>query len=246
MIALSLDLKKPPGSIINGLAIFGPTLSALILTAVLFGREGLRQLLDRLSPSQVGMRSYIIAISLPFLIIIVALIIGILMSDPFPTNLAGSAWILPLLIESGRILFFGGPLGEEIGWRGFALPRLLDGRSAFRASMMLGLVWGIWHAPIYFVSGSGQNDMLRSGGSFAMLFPAFVAWTLGLAVLFTWIYKMTNGNLLVAILFHTAVNTAVFLPFVIGAQSGLVPLLNAGLTWVAAIIVSRTKVFREA
>jgi len=246
MVALSLDLKSQPGSIINGVAIFGPTLAGLMLTPVLAGRVGLLQLFGRLSPSQPGMRSYVAAISLPFLIMIVALIIGILMGDSFPTNLVGGAWILPLLAESVRILFFGGPLGEEIGWRGFALPRLLSNNSSFKASLTLGLIWGIWHAPIYFVTGSGQNDMLMSGGSFAMLFPAFVVWTIGLAVLFTWIYKMTNGNLLITILFHTAVDTAVFFPSVIGVQSGIVPLLNAGLTWVAAIIVSRTKIFREA
>jgi membrane protease YdiL (CAAX protease family) len=246
MVALSLDLKDSLGSIINGLAIFGPTLAGLILTAFLSGREGLRELLGRLSPSQVGARSFGVAILLPFLIMIVALILGILMGDSFPTNLAGAAWILPLLIEAIRILFIGGPLGEEIGWRGFALPRLLGDNSPFKASLILGLIWGIWHAPIYFVAGSGQNDMLRNGGSFVALFPAFVVWTMGLAVLFTWVYKMTNGNLLAAILFHTAVNAAVFLPSVIGVQSGLVPLLNAGLTWVAALIVSRTKVFRKA
>lgn len=245
MVAFSLDLKTLPGNVINALAIFGPTLAALILTAFLFGREGLLRLLDRLSPSKVNMSSTLIVLLLPFLIMIIALIIGILMGEPLPTKLSGGVWILPLLVEAVRILFFGGGLGEEIGWRGFALPRLLDGNNPFKASILLGLIWGIWHAPIYFVSGSGQNDMLNNGGSFAMLFPAFVVWTIGLAVLFTWVYKMTNGNLLIAILFHTAVNTAVFFPSVIGVQSSLVPLLNAGLTWVAALIVSRTKVFLE-
>jgi membrane protease YdiL (CAAX protease family) len=187
-----------------------------------------------------------LAIFLPVLIIIVAIGIGIAIGDSFPTNLTGGAWVLPLFAEFVRVMFFGGALGEEIGWRGFALPRLLRSNSPFKASLILGLIWGVWHAPIYFVSGSGQNDMLQRGGSFAMLFPAFVVWTLGLAVLFTWLYKLTHGNLLIAILFHTAVNTAAFFPSVIGVQSGSVPLLNAGLTWVAAIILSRTKVFREA
>jgi membrane protease YdiL (CAAX protease family) len=246
MVALSLDLKDPVGSIINGLASYGPTLAGLILTAILFGSDGLLQLSARLSPSKMRVRSYLTVILLPFLIMIVALMISLFMDGSFPTKLAGGAWILPLVLEALRIFFFGGALGEEIGWRGFALPRLLSNNSPFKASLILGLIWGIWHAPIYFVSGSGQNDMLKSGGSFVMLFPAFVVWTIGLAVLFTWVYKKTNGNLLMAILFHTAVNTAVFFPSVIGAQSGIIPLLNAGLTWVAAIIASRTKEFRES
>jgi membrane protease YdiL (CAAX protease family) len=246
LVTLSLSLKDPLGGLINGLAIFGPTLAGLILTAAFYGADGLRRVLTRLSPSKVRVHSYLTVILLPFLIMIAALMISILLGGSFPTKLISTAWILPLLLEALRILFFGGPLGEEIGWRGFALPRLLNHNSPFKASVILGLIWGIWHAPIYFVSGSGQNDMLKSGGSFVMLFPAFVVWTIGLSVLFTWVYKKTNGNLFVAILFHTAVNTAVFFPSVIGVQSGIVPSLNAGLTWVAAIIVSRTRIFREA
>lgn len=245
MVVLALSLKSRLGGVVNALAIFGPTLAGLILTTILFGQDGLRQLFSRLALSNVTMRSFWTSILLPFLIMIVALVIAMLMVSSLPTKLAGGMWLLTLLGESVRIFFFGGPLGEEIGWRGFALPRLLATKSPFKASLILGLLWGLWHAPIYFVIGSGQNDMLQSGGSFAMLFPAFVIWTMGLAVLFTWVYKLTNGNLWIAILFHTAVNTAVFLPSVIGMQSGIVPLLNAGLTWVAAIILSRTKVFRE-
>jgi hypothetical protein len=78
--------------------------------------------------------------------------------------------------------------------------------------VLLGLVWGVWHAPLYAIAGTGQNEMLRSGGSFPFLFVAFVVWTIGLSVLFTWLYKLARGNLLVVILFHAAVNTAVFLP----------------------------------
>ncbi len=245
MISLSLDIKSPFGSVINALAIFGPTLAGIILTAILHGKQGLSELLGRLSPASTGSRWIGIALLIPFLNINVALLIGIGMGSPAPSKLIGGVWLLPLLLEALRIFFIGGPLGEEIGWRGFALPRLLQGKTdAMKASLVLGLIWGIWHAPIYAVSGTGQNDMLRSGASFLVLFPAFVIWVMGLAVMFTWLYKNTKGNLLIAILFHTAVNTAAFFPSVIGSQSGVVPLLNAGLTWVVAIIVSRTRVFR--
>lgn len=72
------------------------------------------------------------------------------------------------------------------------------------------------------------------------LFLAFVVRTIGLSALFTWLSKLAGGNLLVIILFHAAVNTAVFLPTFFHVKSGTVPLLNAGLAWVAAILVSRT------
>lgn len=245
-IALALDIKNPLGSILNALAIFGPTLAGIILTFLLNGRQGLLDLFARLSPARAGLRWVCITLLIPFLIIIAALLIGIGMGSPTPAKLAISVWLLPLLLEAMRIFFVGGPLGEEIGWRGFALPRLLQSQNnAMKASLILGLIWGIWHAPIYAVAGTGQNDILKSGGAFLVLFPAFVIWVMGLAVIFTWLYKNTNGNLLIAILFHTVVNTAAFFPSVIGSQFGMATLLNAGLTWVVAIIVSRTKVFRE-
>lgn len=246
LIALSLDIKNPLGSILNALAIFGPTLAGIILTVVLNGKQGLSDLIGRLSPAQAGLRWIGISLLIPFLIIIAALLIGMGMGSPIPAKLTLSVWLLPLLLEAIRIFFVGGPLGEEIGWRGFALPRLLQShKDTMKASLILGLIWGIWHAPIYAVPGTGQNEILKSGGSFLVLFPAFVIWVMGLAVIFTWLYKSTNGNLLLAILFHTAVNTAAFFPSVIGSQFGMAPLLNAGLTWVVAVIVSRTKVFRE-
>lgn len=244
MAALSLDIQTSLGRTLNIVAIFGPTLAGLMLTAVRQGRSGLGQLLGRLwrpqpRPAWVG-----VALLLPLALIAAAAALAFLLGDLTLSSAASAGWLL-LLGEFIRILLFGGPLGEEIGWRGYALPRLLRDHSPFKASVLLGLVWGVWHAPLYAIAGTGQNEMLRSGGSFPFLFVAFVVWTIGLSILFTWLYKMAQGNLLVIILFHTAINTAVFLPAFMGVQSGTVPLLNAGLTWVAAIIVSRSRLFRQ-
>lgn len=244
MVALSLDIQTPLGRTLNIIAIFGPTLAGLILTAVHQGSSGVGQLLGRLwrprpRPAWIGA-----ALLLPLAIMAVAAVLAYLMGDLLLSTAATAGWLL-LLGEFGRIFFFGGPLGEEIGWRGYVLPRLLRDHSPMKASVLLGLVWGVWHAPMYTIAGTGQNEMVRSGGSFPFLFVAFVVWTIGLSVLFTWLYKLARGNLLVVILFHTAVNAAVFLPTFLGIQSGMIPLLNAGLTWVAAILVSRTRLFRQ-
>jgi uncharacterized protein len=243
MSVLSLNIHTPLGSTLNIIAIFGPTLGGLILTAVYHGRNGIVQLLGRLwrprpRPPWIGA-----AFLLPLAIIAAAAVLAILMGELTLASATATGWLL-LFSEFVRILFFGGPLGEEIGWRGYALPRLLRDHSPMRASVLLGLVWGVWHAPLYAIAGTGQNEMLRSGGSFPFLFVAFVIWTIGLSVLFTLLYKLAQGNLLVVILFHAAVNTAVFLPMFFRMQSGMVPLLNAGLTWLVAILVSRTWLFR--
>jgi hypothetical protein len=152
----------------------------------------------------------------------------------FTTAIVGT-----LLAEGVRVLFLGGPLEEELGWRGFALPRMQAQRSAFSASLILGLIWGLWHIPLYFVSGTGQAETIAGGGSGAaapILIGAFVIWTMGLSVLFTWLFNMTRGSLIVAILFHASVNLGAFVPGAIGS-TGAASTLYALVTWIVALLV---------
>ena len=132
------------------------------------------------------------------------------------------------------MLVRGGPMGEELGWRGFALPRLQQHRNALDASIFLGLIWGLWHLPLYFVPGTGQSEMLGTGTSPAFAIGGFLGWTIGLSVLFTWLFNQTGGSLIVVIRFHTAVNLAAFLPAAVGS-GGAASLLNVVLTWLVAI-----------
>jgi membrane protease YdiL (CAAX protease family) len=83
-------------------------------------------------------------------------------------------------------------VGEELGWRGFALPRLLEGGSAPAASLILGLLWLGWHLPSY-----------ATGAISAIFIPL----PLITAFLYTWLYQHTNGSVLIAIVFHSLVNT---------------------------------------
>jgi membrane protease YdiL (CAAX protease family) len=116
---------------------------------------------------------------------------------PFPVpnrELTASAALLAL----GWNLVFGGSLGEEPGWRGFLLPRLLADRSPFGASLVVGFWWALWHAPLDWVQG------FVAEGPGALL--ARQAWALPLAVLFTWATVRAGGSLLPAIAAHTALN----------------------------------------
>lgn len=108
----------------------------------------------------------------------------------------GSAWIL--LVCFAHNLLLGGSLGEEIGWRGFLLPALLKEMSPIRASIVLAVVWGLWHLPIDLVAGFGVT------GVYAVL--ARIIWTVPLTILFTWFYLRSQGSLLIAILLHTSIN----------------------------------------
>jgi membrane protease YdiL (CAAX protease family) len=91
-------------------------------------------------------------------------------------------------------------VGEEIGWRGFALPRLLKTHRALGASLLLGLLWAGWHAPNFL--------FLDESSAYGKSFIAYCAWVIPFAVLMTWVFVNTKGSILVATLFHAAGNIA--------------------------------------
>jgi len=93
------------------------------------------------------------------------------------------------------VMALGGPLNEELGWRGFALPRLLQRRSPLAASVGLGVLWALWHLPAFFIPGSAQY-----GGSFA----PYVVLVVCLSVFMTAAHLSTRGSVLIAVLFHTS------------------------------------------
>jgi hypothetical protein len=92
-------------------------------------------------------------------------------------------------------------VGEEIGWRGFALPRMIEKFGVGRASLFLGLLWGMWHFPTFFIKGVTQSEVP---------ILVYLAYTTALCGAFTWIWLHTRGSVLLATLFHGAVNTVGF------------------------------------
>lgn len=117
-------------------------------------------------------------------------------------------------------LLFGGSLGEEIGWRGFALPRLLEKYSPLQASFILGIVWALWHLPIDIRHGLGLP------GAGAVIIR--LIWTLPLTIIFTWFYLRAKRSLLIALMLHTSINILPDLGFSKYEQAmGVLFLLNA-------------------
>jgi len=168
----------------------GPMLAALILAAVIKGRAGLKALLARVVRWRVNLRWYGVALLLPVALGLVAFGLNLLLGAPLP---AAAQLPPPAAILSGllvQLIFIG--VGEELGWRGFALPRLLEGRSALAASLTLGLLWLGWHLPAY------------ATGTISAIFILIPLIT---ASLFTWLHQHTNGSVLIAILFHSMLNT---------------------------------------
>jgi uncharacterized protein len=120
----------------------------------------------------------------------------------FPRTEAMPGLIVLLLNVFVATALYGGPLGEEAGWRGFALPRLQARYSPLVASVILGLLWGLWHFPLHF---RGMYDESFGVGVAAGLLLR-VANNVLLAIVFTWLYNRSRGNLLIMVLLHTAIN----------------------------------------
>lgn len=126
-------------------------------------------------------------------------------------------------------IFPGSALGEEIGWRGYALPRLQAGGSALGASLILGPIWALWHLPLWLTGTPGRT---------ASLYAAFVVSVIALSVILTWVYNSTGGNLLLVVLLHATFNLPMTLAMQqLGSRATVPLLLYWGLLVVAAIVV---------
>ena len=169
---------------------FGPMLAALLLTAVINGRVGLKALLAKVVRWRVNLRWYGMALLLPVALGLSAFGLNLLLGAPRPTAAQLPLWATILSGLLVQLILI--QVGEEVGWRGFALPRLLEGRSALAASLILGLLWLGWHLPSY------------ATGTIAAVFIPIPFIT---AFLFTWLYQHTKGSVLIAILFHAMLNT---------------------------------------
>jgi membrane protease YdiL (CAAX protease family) len=118
-------------------------------------------------------------------------------------------------------IFPGSALGEELGWRGFALPHLQTARSALGASLVLGTLWGVWHLPLYL---TGTDIRPPS------LFPA--------SVIYTWMYNSTGGSLLIVVLFHAASNLPLSLLLApLGSKATQAFLIYVALMIATAVVV---------
>src|SRR4028119_395994 len=170
-------------------ALFGPALAAIIVVAVADGGAGLRALLGRVARWRVGARWYAVALGLPAVLALAALGLHSVLGAQMSVELGG----LSVLSFVVFVLI----VGEELGWRGYALPRLLAGRSALSASLILGVLWGAWHLPTFFVPGAPQ---------YGLPFSAFVLLTVAYSVVFSWVYLHTRGSVLIATLLHGAIN----------------------------------------
>ena len=191
---ISAHLPQP----IHYLASFGPFFSAVIVTLATRGWRGAAGLFRGLAKWRVGRSYMLFAVGGPLVLFALAYLANRLAKGEWTDlGLLGRVdylppiGVLPALVL--WLLTFG--LGEETGWRAFALPRLQAGRSAFSSSIILGLIWAGWHAPAFFY----RDTYIAMGwpGPLMMVFSVIVA-----SLICTWLYNGTRGSLLIVVFFH--------------------------------------------
>lgn len=179
------------------LASFGPTASALAVTAYTAGKPGLRALWSHITRWRVGWKWGLFSVLSPVVVFALSIPIAYLFKRTWPNlRLLGDVSYLPRLgfaVLPLWLLTFG--FGEEIGWRGFALPHLQRTMTAAKATLVLGLMWVLWHLPAFFYHETyqGMGWVVLSGFVFGVLCGA---------VLLTWLYNGTRGSVLMVALWH--------------------------------------------
>ena len=218
------------------LGIFlGPTLAAFIMTAITEGRAGIRRLLGRIVLWRVGLRWYLFAfIGVPLVMTLGTILVpGGLASLQF----LGPGYVLTYLVTFVFVAVLGGPLFEEIGWRGFALPRMQPLHGPLVGSIILGLLWGLWHLPEFMVPTWADS----SGGSSPLAIVKFCIFAIAATIILTWVFNNTKGSVLMAILVHASID-APFLPFsVLLGPAEVMNSLLVGFGALALVIVALTR-----
>ncbi len=218
-------ITKNDGLLMFPVMLLGPSLSGIISTFVLKGRAGLKDLLKRMGNWKLPLGWYAFPLLLPFLILLTLLFLFSFVSKIFAPNFFAIG------------ILFGIPAAffEEIGWTGFALPRLLLKMNNLRAGIMLGLLWGFWHLPVIDFLGAASPH----GAYLLPFFLSFVLLHTAVRTLMTFIYARTQSILMMQIIHAISTGSLVIFgpPSVSPGQETLWYFLYAVMVWMVVLIV---------
>ncbi|MET0814693.1 MAG: type II CAAX endopeptidase family protein [Pseudoxanthomonas sp.] len=203
---------------------FGPSLAGLLIAWRLAGRIGVRDLLARLLRWRAPAWIWVLAIFLPPATFALALL---------SRNHASALGSLDALAALGVFLtqlafnaLLGGGLGEEIGWRGFLLPRLCERYSPLVASLFVAMAWFAWHIPGYLLTDKADADPILPFA--AIVFP--------FSIILTWLYYRTGESLLFPVLLHASINASFYSMTELLPQVTRSPAFQPAYDWVLAVI----------
>lgn len=213
---------------------YQPTLAAVIVSWVVSGGEGVKKLLRRILVWRVGIVWYFIVIFGVALLLVLPVLIAKALGGSYPIfsegfaempGLLAPAMLLVLLIVSTLVN------GEEFGWRGFALPRLQSKHNALTSSLFIGVMWALFHLPLFWSVGSTQaNEPII--GFFLRIVAA--------SIIVTWVFNNTRGSVFISMLLHGAINTwsGVFYGIdTAHVAPGQVYWISIAVIWLAAALI---------
>ena len=203
------------------LGVFAPAVAALFVTGMCTGETGIRQLSRKLWIWRVRPYWYAVAVALPIAQAVIAIAFAAVFHKYKGVSIESTRAVLPT-----TWIFFLFASGEELGWRGYALPRLLTRYCPVTASLILGALHSIWHWPLILPPHALMSDL--------PLLPWTVA-VLADALVFTWILQATDGSVLLPVLFHGTVNASMLLFNAIDAA--WMPWIKSGLCVVTSVVV---------
>jgi membrane protease YdiL (CAAX protease family) len=205
------------------LAAYGPMLAAIIVTGLTDGREGLKALWGRMVKWRVRPVWWLVALAPLALYVLVAVVLRLVEAQGPDLAALGQIDFLPNLGAGALLVWFlTFGLGEETGWRGYALPRLQRGRSALSATVLLWVFWALWHLPLFFY----LYDVT--------IIVGFLFGLLAGAITFTWLYNSTGGSILLVAVWHAAFN---FVTGCVACKTGVAAAVVSTLIMVWAVVV---------
>lgn len=187
--------------------VYGPTIGAIITTIYYDGFPGVLKLLRKLLIWNIPIRNYAFIIFAPLIFVITG--IGLY---SFFIGAIGSfepmAFVsIPTILWAG---FYAGPLGEELGWRGFLLPEFQKSFPALTSSVLIGIIWFVWHIPLF----RAPFGTLVSGEAITFIpVTTYFVLLLCISIMITWLVNKSKGSVLAAILFHLSINAGIALVF---------------------------------
>lgn len=212
------------------LSAWSPTISAIVISGLIGGWKEIKSLLKGFTKWRVGCKWYLASFIIMLGPLSFALIYNLFggESPGIDPNLS-----FPILLYYLLFTFLSGPLSEEAGWRGFALPRLQSRFGALASSIILGLIWAFWHLPLYFI-----EDRLA--------LYIFIPLVLVISILMTWVYNNSRGSLILTVIMHFSFNfDMAFLVGYLGLMPQMVFYISAsiaiGIYLIAVILYAGPK-----
>jgi membrane protease YdiL (CAAX protease family) len=231
---ITAEQFETAGPLVYTAMLVGPSLAGILLTGLVHGKAGLRELWSRLIKWRVNPRWYALALlAAPLLATAILLALSLISSELLPAiTTSGDK---PTLLLTGIAVGLVVGIFEELGWTGFAIPRMRLRHSALTTGITVGLLWGAWHFLVFW-----ESDSFSGAIPLALLLARLFAWLPPYRVIMVWVYDRT-GSLLVSILLHASLvfNMNVIVPPELsGSALWTWILVWAAVLWVIVAVVA--------